>query len=177
MAALRWSRADEAAAALESESLRDGAYNPFNLLVADAEDCFLFTYDESARRIELGPGAHVIGNTDPETARTPKLAGVARNAERIAAAGGDGVLEALAEVCATHTGSENAFDDTCVHAGDYGTRSSFLLKLGEKKENRVLRFADGAPCCTKYEDYTPLLHDLRHRPGYGEGATAARSAS
>lgn len=177
MDALRWPRADEAAEKLEIESLQSGAYNPFNLFVADSESCFLFTYEESPRRCELGPGAHVIGNVDPAADRTPKLAALDRAAGRIADEPGDRPLDALAELCRTHTGSDNALDDTCVHAGGYGTRSSTLLQYGENEAERVFRYADGAPCCTEYEDYTPLLRDLRHESGYVEGATAARSAS
>lgn len=177
MDALRWPRADEAAEKLEIESLKPGAYGPFNLFVADSETCFLFTYDESPRRIELGPGAHVIGNVDPESPPPPKLASLDRAVHRIADEDGDQPLAALAELCRTHNGSGNALDDTCVHANGYGTRSSTLLQLGPDEKDRVFRYADGAPCCTEYEDYTPLLHDLRHESGYAAGATAVRSAS
>jgi hypothetical protein len=177
MDALRWPRADEAAEKLEIESLQPGAYRPFNLFVADSEQCFLFTYDESSRRIELGPGAHVIGNVDPEAALPPKLASLDRAVHRIAEEDGDRPLDALAELCRRHTGGGNALDDTCVHAGGYGTRSSTLLQFGPDKNDRVFRYADGAPCCTEYEDYTPLLHDLRHESGYAVGETAVRSAS
>jgi hypothetical protein len=177
MDALRWSRADEAAEKLEIESLQSGTYNPFNLFVADSESCFLFTYLESPRRFELGPGAHVIGNVDPEAERTPKLAALDRAAGLIADERGGRPLDGLAALCRTHTGSGNVLDDTCVHAGGYGTRSSTLLQYGENEADRVFRYADGAPCCTEYEDYTPLLRDLRHASGYVEGATATRSAS
>jgi len=177
MNALRWQRADEAAEKLEIESLQSGAYSPFNLFVADSENCFLFTYDESSRRIDLGPGAHVIGNVDPEASLSPKLAELDRAVHRIAEKDCDRPLDALAEVCRTHTGNGNALDGICVHAKGYGTRSSTLLQFGPEEDDRVFRYADGAPCCTEYEDYTPLLHDLRHESGYAAGATAERSAS
>jgi len=176
MDALRWSRADEAAEKLEIESLRPDTYNPFNLFVADSENCFLFTYDESPRRIDLGPGAHVIGNVDPEATPPTKLAGLGRAVGRIAEEDHDRPLDALAELCRTHAGGGNALDDTCVHAGGYGTRSSTLLQLSPNDDRRVFRYADGAPCCTEYEDYTPLLHDLRQESGYAVGKTAVRSA-
>jgi len=175
MDALRWPRADEAAERLQIESLQHGAYNPFNLFVADSESCVLFTYEEAPRRFDLEPGAHVIGNVDPAAERTPKLAALDRAADRVADASGDGALDALADLCRTHTGGDNALDDTCVHAGGYGTRSSTLLQLAADEDDRVFRYADGAPCCTEYEDYTPLLRDLRHASGYAEGETATRS--
>jgi uncharacterized protein with NRDE domain len=175
--ALRWKTADEAVERLEIESLKPRTYNPFNLLVADPGSCFLITYDEEPRRIDLSPGAHVIGNVDPTAPRTEKLAAIDREAERAARAGPDRVLDALAEICRSHRGNGGVLDDACVHAAGYGTRSSTLLRLGETPDGDVFRHADGAPCCTEYDDFTPLLRDLRRESGYMEGATATRTAS
>jgi uncharacterized protein with NRDE domain len=177
MDALRGGRATDSVKLLESESLADGRYNPFNLLVADSESCFLFTYEETPQCIELGPGTHVIGNVDPAAEATPKLEAISERARQLESTNGDNLLDGLADICRTHTGSENALDGTCVHAGPYGTRSSFLLRLGDDENDRVLRYADGAPCHTQYDDYTPILHDLRRPPGYDEGGSAMRSAS
>ena len=44
-----------------------------------------------------------------------------------------------------------------MHAGEYGTRSSTLLRLGAQAGE--LRYADGAPCAAPYRDFTPLLLD------------------
>ena len=175
--ALRWATADVAVEKLEIESLKPTAYNPFNLFVADLKRSFLVTYDGAPRRIDLSPGAHVIGNTDPAAPRTPKLAALHREAERAAAVGADQVLDELAEICRGHSGEGDTFDDACVHAGAYGTRSSALLRLGETDDDGVFRYADGAPCCTKYDDFTPLLHDLKRHPGAVEGTTATRKVS
>jgi hypothetical protein len=175
--ALRWTTADEAVEKLEIESLEARAYNPFNLLVADAESCSLITYQGEARRIGLGHGAHVIGNADPAAPRTSKLAALERAAERAAEVGADHVLDALAEICRSHGGNGGALDDACVHAGDYGTLSSTLLRLGETQKDSVFRYADGPPCRTEYSDFSPLLCDLRRESGYAEGATATRTAT
>src|SRR5262249_21224570 len=72
------------------------------------------------------------------------------------ARGGPPSPEALADVCRMHV-AESPLDSTCVHAGEYGTRSSTLLWIGAQP---ALRYAEGAPCATPYRDCTPLLHDL-----------------
>jgi uncharacterized protein with NRDE domain len=175
--ALRWPTAREAVEKLEIESLEPETYNPFNLFVADRKSCFLVTYDGAPRRIDLSPGAHVIGNIDPTAPRTAKLAALDREAERTAGAGADRVLDELAEICRGHGAGGGALDDTCVHAGGYGTRSSALLRLGETVDDGVFRFANGAPCQTEYDDFTPLLHDLWRESGTVEGTTATRTVS
>jgi len=175
--ALRWPTADEAVEKLETGNLEPEAYNPFNLFVADLTSSFLVTYDGVPRRIDLSPGAHVIGNTDPTAPRTSKLAALDRKAERAAEAKADRVLDELAAICRGHGSGGDALEDACVHAGGYGTRSSALLRLGETSDDAVFRFADGAPCCTEYDDFTPLLHELWRESGNVEGTTATRKVS
>ncbi|MFQ5417660.1 MAG: NRDE family protein [Myxococcota bacterium] len=173
--ALRFATAREAARDLEG--LEDGAYNPFNLLVADREDAFLVTYDGSARQIVLQPGAHVVGNTDPQAPRSPKLSALDRAVAVAAAAAPERVLDELAAICRGHGGNGDVLGDACVHAGEYGTRSSTLLCLADDHDDSVFRYADGAPCGNAYRDYTPLLRDLRRDPGYVHGETATRSVN
>ena len=68
--ALTAARARDAAEMIES--LDADAYNPFNLLVADRETAHVFSYEGKPERIDLEPGAHVIGNVHPHES-TPKL--------------------------------------------------------------------------------------------------------
>jgi len=134
--------------------LPDAAYNPFNLYLADAESAHLVSYSDRAERLDLEAGPHVIGNLHPAES-SPKMARLRAEAASLAA-GGDAPLGALAELCRTHlVGSP--IDSTCVHAGDYGTSSSTLLRIGARPE---LRYADGPPCEASCRDLTPLLHDL-----------------
>ena len=76
----------------------------------------------------------------------------------------DEVLEALADICRAHDGSDGPLSDTCIHLGDeatgYGTRSSTLLWLGEPGTRSEWRFAEGPPCETTYEDCSRILHEL-----------------
>jgi uncharacterized protein with NRDE domain len=137
------------------------AYNPFNLFVADAEHAFAIVYEEKPRVRVLAPGAHVIGNADPNDAAVPKIARLLRGAERIAAGPEASALDALSAMCRSHDASSaNALEHTCIHHGEYGTRSSTLLRRGLDRGRDVFHFASGAPCETSYQDFTPLLRAL-----------------
>ncbi len=130
------------------------AYNPFNLFVADRDSAHLVTYDQEPQRRDLTPGPHVIGNLHPDES-SPKLDRLRAQVDELAR-GAVPSREALAELCRGHVAS-SPLESTCVHAGEYGTRSSTLLWLGAEP---ALSYAEGAPCAAPYRDLTPLLHDL-----------------
>ena len=157
--ALEAPSADAAADALMQ--LGTDAYNPFNLFVADRERAVVVTYEGSPRRIDLEPGAHVIGNADPGAAPTPKLARIGEYAAHVARGPADRAPQALAVICRDHESKGDTFQDACVHAGDYGTRSSTLLVLRDADSESGFWHASDAPCRTEYDDFTPLLHDLQ----------------
>jgi uncharacterized protein with NRDE domain len=166
------SAADAAKAALETPP---GAYNPFNLFVADRKQAFAITYAAEPRCIELEPGPHVIGNAELGAQPPAKVSRLAERVARVAAAPGDGpLLERLADLCRSHDGGGSPTDSTCVHAGRYGTRSSTLLRLAEDPGASKLFFADGAPCRTAYRDFTPLLRELHCGVSSAEGEPLAR---
>lgn len=143
------------AAADRLERLPGATCNPFNLFIADAETAHLITCAGHTERIDLAPGAHVIGNVHPRDEASPKLDRLRREVAR--ALDDDALLlDDLARICRGH-GDGDPLRAACVHAGAYGTRSSTLLRLGEAP---VLRYADGPPCETRYSDLTPLLDDL-----------------
>jgi uncharacterized protein with NRDE domain len=168
--------AGSAAEAMErARGLARGAFNPFNLLVADRESAFVITYDESPRALALGPGAHVVGNTPPE-APSAKVERLAKRAGLAAAAPPERVLDALAGICRSHDGDGDARDDACVHAGPYGTRSSTLLLLSDDPAQSALFYAGAAPCEVGYDDFTPLLRAL-DPPFAASGGRSPRKAS
>jgi len=136
------------------------AYNPFNLFLCDDEDALVVVYEDKPSLMALSPGPHVIGNADPDTRRVPKVARLLGEVERVAAGRSHDALEALAGVCRVHGAGATPLEDTCIHAGGYGTRSSTLLQRGECGEADRLRFADGPPCQTGYRDFTLLLRAL-----------------
>jgi uncharacterized protein with NRDE domain len=162
MDALGWAKASDAAAWLSE--LPAGLYNPFNLLVADADKAYVAVYEETVRVETLSPGVHVIGNADPDARDVPKIARLLAQAERAALGPPEALLEELAGICRSHDGKDGPLSDTCIHLGrdgtGYGTRSSTLLWLGEPDMPSEWRFAGGAPCETEYEDCSRLLHEL-----------------
>ena len=132
------------------------AYNPFNFFVADAESAHLVSYADAPECRDLEPGLHVVGNLHPDES-SPKLERLRREAEPLTEPGA-ATPEALAAMCRDHGPSPgSALDATCVHAGDYGTGSSTLLRTGRRP---LLHFSEGPPCRTPYRDSTPLLHAL-----------------
>jgi uncharacterized protein with NRDE domain len=137
-----------------------GAYNPFNLLVCDREEAFVVVYEEKPDVRRLAAGAHVIGNGDPDSRRLPKLARLLDEAESIARGRPEEALDGLGRICRTHRGGASPFEDTCIHAGPYGTRSSALIRWGKRGGADAFRFANGPPCQSAYEDFTPLLTQL-----------------
>ncbi len=165
--ALAAASAAQAAAILAT--LPPASYNPFNLFVCDRQDAFVAVYEEKIELQRVSAGPHVIGNGDPDSRRLPKVARLLDEAEAIARGSSDDALEALERTCATHLGGARPLEDTCIHAGPYGTRSSALLRRGARPEQDVFRFSSGPPCTHRYEDFTPLLAQL-DRTGMRAGA-------
>jgi uncharacterized protein with NRDE domain len=164
-------------AAEKIQGLPLGAYNPFNLIVADVERAFAFTYAEGVRAVPVRDGTFVIGNAPLDAEEPPKLARLRERVARAARYEAPAALDALAGVCRDHEpGPRGALDAVCVHTASYGTRSSCLLSLSEagpREGSSAFRFADGPPCQTAYEELTPLLRSLgRTRPG---GAPSERT--
>lgn len=160
---------DAREAAEKAQGLPLHAYNPFNLLVADAAHAAAFTYEESLRPAPAPDGVFVVGNA-PLDAQPPRK--VDRLRERVAtlAASGRAPDEALEGLLRDHSeGPRGALDAVCVHAGPYGTRSAALLRLGARglsDPRSSFRFAEGPPCQSETSDLTSLLRDLDHgRPG------------
>lgn len=197
--ALELGSADAAAGALAR--LPDNAFNAFNCFVADPEAAYLVTYRESAEVHALAPGVHVVGNADAAAAirsrgasiqdtvvadiRQQKVDRVMTRAQAAAELPAAEVLEALAGICREHGTGETPLDDTCVHlagthglaADGYGTRSSFLLEVADAREESRMLYSEGAPCRAPYEDFSSLLTELRHSPGYGSAETPTRTTS
>jgi hypothetical protein len=73
-------------------------------------------------------------------------------------AGFEPLLRGLANVLGAHPEPSNLLENPCVHGSEYGTRSSSVVAVGPAR--RAWRYAEGAPCETKYEDFSRLLDDL-----------------
>lgn len=158
-----------AAAAARLESL-DERYNPFHVVVADAERMVLVEYESGgsvARR--LAAGCHIVTNRPfDETPEEPK----ARRAWRLLHRSGlwpvargtrsPGDLDArLAAVLGDH--GEAGRDAICLHGGRYGTKSAAVWRISPpgslgRAADIALAFADGPPCVT---EFAPFLRRAR----------------
>lgn len=171
--ALRAGSAAQAAGALAL--LPAGAYNPFNLLVADREHAYVVVYDEKPALQRLAPGVHVIGNADPDDRTTPKIARVLERAEGAARRPRADLFDDLARICRGHEDDGRSHASACIHLGAYGTRSSTLLRFGDDPDDGAWRWADGPPCIAPYRDITGILHVLasgsRQTTGHNEART------
>ncbi len=153
--------------------LAAGASNPCNVLVADALAAYVVVLDGEHRMQELAPGAHVIGNADPDDRSHPKLRRLARELGPIADAGYEAALPALAGLLRSHERTDDTrgpLEATCIHAGPYGTRSSTLFVRGRRREEDRLLFAEGAPCTSPFMDMSALLGELDRVAGTSLGS-------
>jgi len=174
MDALAQSSARDAAEVLAK--LPSDTYNPFNIFVADRRDAFALEYLGSPALEILSPGAHVVGNVRPNDRCHPKVGRVMERAEKAAMLPRREALSALREACREHDPGF-PLQATCVHTEEYGTRSSFLIAVGETAEDSELHYADGPPCRMAYEDFTPLLHELSPGARYAVAEIAPRKTS
>ena len=152
------------AARLVERSVDANSYDGFNLVVADRTAAFLFEWDGHLRVTQLEPGVHVVVNSGaalggggvpsdsfvtPDDERVDRATEQIENARAVRTAltpdPGEGATEWLdraATVLADHEFG------VCLHENGYGTRSSSLIRLGDRDE---YRFAPGPPCETAYE--------------------------
>ena len=164
--AIRTGDAKSALGAVEAAVEAD-EYDGFELVLADATAAFLVEWDGRLRVTRLDPGVHVVvnvgaalggGGAHGETLPVGvegAPAGLADAAEQQADAARRlrGVLapepgeRASAWLDRAATALADHEHDVCVHGDGFGTRSSSLVSLGNRRE---YRFADGPPCETPY---------------------------
>ncbi len=143
-----------AAAALQALSSQDASrWNPFHLLVADAERAFLWRYDgEKAGFTALGPGLHVVTESTPD-GRCPRGELVRARWPM------DLAIDKLRQVLTVH--SQGPATATCIHMDPhYGTRSSAVMRLAPSIVHSELYTAEGPPCTAPFEGRSDLLAAL-----------------
>jgi uncharacterized protein with NRDE domain len=134
-------------------SAEGAAWNPFHLLVADAESAFLLWHDGERRGIEdLAPGLHIV------TERSP--VGACPRGDLVRARWPvDPSLPRLRELLTVHAPPEESA--TCIHRDpEYGTRSAAVIRLAEDLAASELFESAGRPCTTPLEDRSDLLAAL-----------------
>jgi uncharacterized protein with NRDE domain len=155
-----------ASVADEADRQRSERYAPFNLLATDGRDTCLVRRTETGEqtRHALEPGIHVVCNRDPDDPSSSKVHRIQRLLAKLdLGLTPERLVSELFRVLAAHPGASNPLENPCVHTAEYGTRSSSVLMLGPSQ--RSYWYADGAPCETKYRDFTVLLDDLRAPAG------------
>lgn len=153
-----------AAAARLLTGVDPGAYNAFNVLVADRGHAFVAQNRPDGMHLaRLDSSLHLLSNLDLNDATCPKLArshalfAAAADAFR-ASSDAERFRRDLRAVLADHTTAldprlPDALGALCVHADGFGTRCSSLLFLHADGYWRHW-FADGPPCRA---DYAPAL--------------------
>lgn len=160
--ALEHESAENAARFVEN-SVREFEYDGFNLVVMDENAAVLLEWDGGLRVKNFDPGVHIVVNVGSDgafeipssrTAFGEKQAASARRArEVLQPEPGESSTkwhDRATEVLRDH---EYTF---CVHAGEYGTRSSSLIRMNDDGRASY-RFADGPPCETEFESVDVTL--------------------
>ena len=135
-------------------------YSGFNLLLADLDRAVVIDNGDSTRTTELDSGLSVLTNLDVNDPRCPRLASAVPRFEEVAAAlsaGLDlgGLVDALQVVLSSHESSldpdgRSELSKLCIHAGEYGTRSSTILAYDDGGALHYFHAA-GAPCSSTYQ--------------------------
>lgn len=148
-----------AAARRALATLDGGAYNAFNLLIADRTTALVVTNREGAIQVtDLDPGVHLLTNlelNDPTCPRIAKSWQCFRALDLAAAPDPGALLPALRAILADHSTAldprADVIDTLCVHLPGYGTRSSSIVA---GPASGPLRFwhAAGPPCRSEYRE-------------------------
>jgi uncharacterized protein with NRDE domain len=130
-------------------------FNPFHLLVADAQSAFTWWWDGTRAGFDaLGSGLHVVTENAADE-RGPRGELVRA---RWPLAPDPPRLRELLTIHAPRPDDPALGTATCLHLDPaYGTRSSFVLRLALRLDASELLTADGRPCTTPYEDRGELL--------------------
>jgi len=152
--ALSHESAEAAARAVET-AVREAEYDGFNLLLADEAAAVVLEWDGQLAVRTLEPGVHVVVNVGADgdyripSARPEAGERQAHNADRLREVlrvepgeEPDEWLDRAGETIADHDYG------VCVHHDGFGTRSSSLIGLGDR---RRYDYADGPPCRTAFE--------------------------
>ena len=147
---------DAVAAALAGSEPR---YRPFHVVASDGQRALLAVLSAEAPRVEvktLEPGLHVICNA-PDSMKASELRASLQEVDWTP--GLPSARAALRAVLRSHARGSGALEDACVHLPEYGTRSSAIVGIGPRRWHWW--HADGAPCQSKYQNYSRLLDSIQ----------------
>ena len=136
-------------------------YNPYFLLLADGRETLLLSEAGDGQTAEeLSPGIHVIGNLPPGHPEGERIRWIEDRAAKLPIdAGLEPVFEGMREILGTHLDVLNPREGACVHTPLFGTRSSSLIALGDKRWE--WHHSEGPACEAKFDDLSRLSEELR----------------
>jgi uncharacterized protein with NRDE domain len=153
--ALERASAHAARAHVERE-LREREYQPFHLVLADAETAYLLAWNGELTVHELSPGVHVVVNVgfDGDYFVPTRRSGVgeqqARDTNRVIAATEPRKGETASDWTTRSRGvlADHAYG-RCIHGDGFGTKSSTVVRVGNP--HGAVEHAEGRPCETAFE--------------------------
>lgn len=142
---------------LENET--PNRYNPFNLLVSDAESAVWVAYDGKPKVSWLKPGLHILANrnlNDDESLRVQRAHDLIEPVQdRLL----HDLIPHLEVACGDHQDGVADRETLCMHREEtqYGTVSSSILAIASSLLQSRYLYANGHPCEVTYYDYSYLF--------------------
>ena len=155
------------AAAHFVQAERAARYNPFNLLVADANDAYVVhPVIDSIHVQKLEPGVHLLTNLNLNDPECPRIAKSFQHFQQVQDAmeqltntpfSLSALFDRLHTLLSDHATpldprSTDPRNGLCIHLDGYGTCSSSLLAYATSQHRYIYQFAPGAPCQNIYSD-------------------------
>ena len=155
-------------------------YNPFNLLVADANDAYVVhTVADTGHVQKLEPGVHLLTNLNLNDPQCPRIAKSFQHFQQVQQMMMGQLtdisfslstlfhrLHALLSDHATPLDprSTDPRNGLCIHLDGYGTCSSSLLAYSASQRHYIYQFAPGPPCQNTYTDVPLPPAHLANQP-------------
>ncbi len=145
-------------------------YNPFNLLVLNAESALWIAYDGEPEISWLEPGLHILANRNLNDAASLRVQRARNLIEPVQHWSLDDLVPHLERTCGDHQDNVTDRDTLCMHRDEtqYGTVSSSILAIGSGLQQSRYFYASGHPCEIAYQDYSHLF--LQDVPAVIKGA-------
>lgn len=137
-------------------------YNPFNLLVVNAESALwiaYIAYDSKPNICWLQPGLHILANRNLNDDPSPRVQRARDLIEPVQHWSFDALLPHLERACRDHQDEVTDRETLCMHREQtqYGTVSSSILAIAPSLQQSRYLYAGGHPCEVDYRDYSHLF--------------------
>jgi hypothetical protein len=155
--ALRQCRPADVVTWLESEA--HDRYNPFNLLVMDAESALWIAYDGKPEILRMEPGLNILANRNLNDGQSLRVQRARELLEPTQYFPLDELIPYLERTCSDHQEDVADRETLCLHRDhtQYGTVSSSILAIAPGLQQSRYLYASGHPCEAVYQDYSHLF--------------------